>query len=145
MHKFHPKHLPYMEIVMKILCIVLMATIGFLNTSNIAFVVVLIAVLCILVVDVGLEIANFRNPKPTVLVFDRGIVANYQFFAWDQIQDISFIEEELMFKIYLGNREVVKIRFGDMKESPEQFIEKVTLYLKTGFGSKFQQQKSSIV
>lgn len=131
MYKFYPKHPPYMEIFVKAICIVLMVWCGLKYSSDIVFISILLLVVVLLCLDAASSLIHFRNPKPTVLVFSRGIVANYQLFEWKNIRSIYFNDEEQVFRIYLSNNDVTKIRFGNIKETPDQFREVIESHFKS--------------
>ncbi|WPS85312.1 hypothetical protein SMD22_01410 (plasmid) [Brevibacillus halotolerans] len=80
----------------------------------------------------GLEVLGsvvfYHNPQATILVYEQGIVAHYQLFKWENIEQVKIIKKEMLGKIHLKSGEVVKIQLVTLIETPEQFSEAIKFF-----------------
>ncbi|MFF2531354.1 hypothetical protein ACFVS2_20840 [Brevibacillus sp. NPDC058079] len=125
MVKFHPKHPPYLTMGMQALCLLIMIWIGLQYTNDMAFTIFLGVIALFIGSEILGDLIHYRSPKPTVLVFDKGIVAHYQLIVWERIELVSINDEEMTAKIQLKSKNVIQIRLSSLKETPGQFREAV--------------------
>ena len=121
MVKFHPKHPPYLTIGIQTLCLIFMIWFGFQYTSDISFAIFLTVLSIFIGSEILGDLIRYRSPKPTVLVFDKGIVAHFQLIEWERVASVSISEEEMIAKINLKDKAIIKIRLASLKETPDQF------------------------
>lgn len=123
MIKFHPKHPSFTNILMQIVCLAMIVWTGYkFGGESVLSLVLSLGLAILLSFDVIEQLIYYRNPKPNVLVFDDGIVANYRLLEWKCIDRVSLIPERDQIGVHLLNGELVKIHLGNMRESSGEFL-----------------------